>query len=312
MGFRPVVVGARGYGEMMGSQKAAYTDTVKAPAKVNLSLRVHGRRDDGFHELTSLVMGIDLCDTLRLAPGPPGEIRLQCDSPDLPVDDRNLVVRAAGLLARRAGAEAGARMRLEKAIPVAAGLGGGSSDAAAALKGLRRLWRADVSDGALAEMGAEIGSDVPLFFHLPAAIVRGRGERVEQVSLGWSGWVGLVFSGEVVSTPAVYAALQCAPGVRVEDDGNIAVITRGTTAEEIGPHLANDLERGVFRVCPAMERLLGRVRDAGGQPARISGAGSVVYALFDEAKEAASWVETMRARRLGTGAMAVRAPITPG
>ncbi|MBN1512189.1 MAG: 4-(cytidine 5'-diphospho)-2-C-methyl-D-erythritol kinase [Phycisphaerae bacterium] len=294
---------------MSGSGQIAYTETLTAPAKVNLSLRVHGRRSDGFHELTSLVVAIDLCDMLRLAPGSPGEIRLECDPPGLPVGDENLVVRAARLLAGRLGAEGGAQIRLEKAIPVAAGLGGGSSDAAAALKGLRRLWRADVSDAALAEMGAEIGSDVPLFFHLPAAVIRGRGERVERVALGWSGWVGLVFSGEVVSTPAVYAALACSPGVRVAEDGGVQAIARCTTAEAIGPHLVNDLERGVFRVCPAMERLLGRVQDAGGRPARISGAGSVVYSLFDEAREATAWVETMRTRQLGTGATAVRAPV---
>ncbi len=294
---------------MSGSRQIAYSETLTAPAKVNLCLRVHGRRDDGFHELTSLVVAIDLCDTLRLAPGSPGKIRLECDPPGLPVGDDNLVVRAARLLARRLGVEAGAQIRLEKTIPVAAGLGGGSSDAAAALKGLRSLWREDVGDAALAEMGAEIGSDVPLFFHLPAAVIRGRGERVERVSLGWSGWVGLVFSGEVVSTPAVYAALECPPGVRAEEDGAIQAIARCTTAEAIGPHLVNDLERGVFRVCPAMERLLGRVQDTGGRPARISGAGSVVYALFDEPGEATGWVETMRERELGTGATAVRAPV---
>lgn len=289
--------------------QADYRETVAAPAKINLSLRVHGRRDDGFHELTSLAIGIDLHDTLRLGLGPPGEILLECDPPGLPTGDDNLVVRAARRIARHLHVGSGARLHLSKVIPMAAGLGGGSSDAAAALQGLRRLWKADVSDATLASLGAEIGSDVPLFFHLPAAVVRGRGERVEPIALAWSGWVGLVFSGEAVSTSAVYAALDCPPGVRVEEDGRIDAIARSAKAREIGPHLVNDLERGVFRVCPDMKRLLSQVRAVGGRPARISGAGSVVYALFDAEREATVWVETMRARQLGMGATAVRAPV---
>src|SRR5947208_3153678 len=157
---------------------------VWAPAKVNLHLEVLGRRPDGYHELATLMVAVSLHDTLDLRDEPAGAVRLSCDQPDLSAGPDNLVCRAAELVRRRAGHAGGVGITLRKRIPLAAGLAGGSSDAAATLAGLNRLWRLGWSNAELARLGAELGSDVAFFFATPAAWCTGRGERVEPLTLG--------------------------------------------------------------------------------------------------------------------------------
>ena len=140
---------------------------VRAPAKVNLFLEVLGKRPDGFHEIATLMVAIRLMDTLIFKEEP--DLRLGCNRPDLSTGPDNLVLRAARLLAERTGCTKGAHIRLVKRIPMAAGLAGGSTDAAATLWGLNRLWKLGLSRDELAGMGAELGSDIPFFFHAPAA-----------------------------------------------------------------------------------------------------------------------------------------------
>jgi 4-diphosphocytidyl-2-C-methyl-D-erythritol kinase len=156
---------------------------VLAPAKLNLFLEVLGRRADGYHEIETLMVAVDLHDTLRLVDDPSGAVTLTCDDPSLPTGAENLVVRAAERLKAAAGIDRGVRIELAKAIPAMAGLAGGSSDAAATLLGLDHLWNLQTPPGQLDALAGEIGSDVAFFRHAPAAICRGRGERVEPVSL---------------------------------------------------------------------------------------------------------------------------------
>ena len=147
-----------------------------APAKINWTLEVLGRRPDGFHEVKTILQTIDLCDSLELEPAP--ELTLEATGEGLPPPDENLTLRAARLLQERAGYSGGARMRLTKSTPVAAGLGGGSSDAAAALRGLDRLWGLALPHERLVELAAEVGSDVPFFLRGGTALAEGRGERI--------------------------------------------------------------------------------------------------------------------------------------
>ncbi|MDH5642040.1 MAG: hypothetical protein OEY28_12165, partial [Nitrospira sp.] len=149
--------------------------TVRAPAKVNLILRILDRRADGFHNLWSLMQTVGLEDeiTIRLDQGPPG-IRLQCDDSSLDTGRTNLVCRAADAVLRRCGRTAGVDIVLAKRIPMGAGLGGGSSDAAATIVGLSRLLGLGWSSEDMAEVGQVLGSDVPFFFFAPSAVVRGR------------------------------------------------------------------------------------------------------------------------------------------
>src|SRR5262249_35253110 len=143
---------------------------VAAPAKLNLFLEVLGKRPDGYHEIATLMAAVDLFDTLELRPGPGGVLELECDPPGVPSRPDNLVVKAAEKRRARAnGPDLGAPMRLAKRIPTQAGLAGGSSDAAAALLGLNRVWNLDLSKPELAEVAAEVGSDVAFFLELPAA-----------------------------------------------------------------------------------------------------------------------------------------------
>ena len=147
-----------------------------APAKINWTLEVIGRRPDGFHEVKTMLQTIDLCDSLELEPAP--ELTLAATGEGLPPPQDNLTLRAAHLLQERTRHSGGVRMRLTKSIPVAAGLGGGSSDAAAALRGLDRLWGLALPHERLVELAAEMGSDVPFFLHGGTALAEGRGERI--------------------------------------------------------------------------------------------------------------------------------------
>ncbi|MGD8451332.1 MAG: hypothetical protein PVJ57_05885 [Phycisphaerae bacterium] len=156
--------------------------TRSSPAKINLTLRVVGLRPDGFHEIESLVARVSLHDTITAHPAPDGRRTLSCDDPSLPTDRGNLALRAADELARATGSDFGVHLELAKRIPAGAGLGGGSSNAATTLALLNDLWSLGVAD--LARIGAALGSDVPLFFHSPLCILRGRGDQIEDVFAG--------------------------------------------------------------------------------------------------------------------------------
>src|SRR5438094_7646909 len=147
----------------MQSERHADAVVVWAPAKVNLFLEVLAKRTDGYHEIATLMVAVSLYDTLEFKEDTSGEIRLRCDHPDLTPGPANLVWRAATLLQQHTGCHRGAQIRLVKRIPLAAGLAGGSTDAAATLAGLNRLWQLGQSSAELADLGAELGSDIPFF-----------------------------------------------------------------------------------------------------------------------------------------------------
>jgi 4-diphosphocytidyl-2-C-methyl-D-erythritol kinase len=167
--------------------------TLQAPAKVNLTLEVLGRRDDGYHDIVSVIQTIDIFDTLNFEPS--DTITLDCDAPGLQTPD-NLAVKAAEALKRTTGYLKGARINLLKKIPVAGGMGGGSSDAAVTLKGLNRLWDLGLSTEQLLPLAASLGSDVPFFLYGGTAMVRGRGEIVRPLPPADLGWI-------VVLAPAI-------------------------------------------------------------------------------------------------------------
>jgi 4-diphosphocytidyl-2-C-methyl-D-erythritol kinase len=261
--------------------------TVEAPAKLNLSLRVTGRRLDGYHELESLLVLLDMSDRLLLMPGAPG---LRIDGPasaDLPLGGDNLAWR--GLLAGLGGEPELACLTLEKRIPVAAGLGGGSSDAAGAWR-LGRRWRGAEETPAAGELLAlsKVGADVPFFAAgLGAAMVTGIGEKVDEVSLASSGRVFavLVEGARPLSTAAVFAGLR--PGEWSTD--------RGVPLDPLAA-AANDLLPAARRLRPELDDLFRLVLGAGGIP-RLTGSGPTVYTLTDD--EARSSAVAARLRRAG-------------
>ena len=174
-----------------------------APAKINLTLGVGSLRKDGYHEVESIAAWISLADRLTVHQGQDG-CRLTCDAPDLACDDGNLVVMAAQALARRVGRDPNLRMHLSKAIPVGAGLGGGSSDAAACLLAVNDLWQLGYDKEQLAEVGADLGSDVPIFLAGPICQAKGRGERVVDLGFEWPFWAVLFSPGKRLDTAKVY------------------------------------------------------------------------------------------------------------
>lgn len=261
--------------------------TLKAPAKVNLFLEVMGRRSDGYHELRTLMVAVGLFDRLEFAQAPPGKLALVMNPP---VADRglkgrrNLVARAAELLRRRTGTKAGAQVTLTKRIPVSAGLGGGSSDAATALIGLNRLWQLKLSRDELDVLAAELGSDVAFFLRKPSAWCTGRGEVVEPWALGVRLHLVLVRPPFGLSTAEVYGALQLS---RKRLDGSkIKSATAAGNVAAIGRHLHNRLQESALALRPELKKWLGLLAAQRPVGELLSGSGSTVFALARDAADA--------------------------
>ncbi|MFO0974405.1 MAG: 4-(cytidine 5'-diphospho)-2-C-methyl-D-erythritol kinase [Phycisphaerae bacterium] len=264
---------------------------VLAPAKLNFTLRVLHRRPDGYHELESWVVLIDLCDSLKLSAAAAGSgTRLTCSDPALPSDRRNLAVAAAEAMAAAAGRAPDVDVQLDKRIPVSAGLGGGSSDAAAVLRGLNELWGLHWPAERLAALGAGLGSDVPLFLAGPQSIIRGRGERVSAVASPWTGFVVLVCPPFGVSTADAYRAWAPVDRPTTPLGGTAGALP----AAGLRPRLYNDLEPGVFRAAPRLAELHQRLDGLRDVPVRMSGSGSTLFALFDDGASAGAWAEAAR------------------
>lgn len=253
---------------------------------MNLTLAVLDRRPDGFHEIESWVVPIDLFDELTIEPAPALEITVQPPSVDVPTDSANLVWHAAESLAVAAKRTATARIHLHKSIPAGAGLGGGSSDAAAAIVALNALWGLNWPIERLCEVGAAVGSDVPLFLHGTPAVIRGRGERVEPLAAGWRGWMALVIPRFGVSTAAVYARWT-RPSTRSHSPRDCWT-ARGDS-RHVGAMLFNDLEPAAFALEPRLAALHGTLGDLDGRPVRMTGSGSCLFAIFDSRTEADNW-----------------------
>jgi 4-diphosphocytidyl-2-C-methyl-D-erythritol kinase len=260
--------------------------TARSPAKINLTLRVCGTRPDGFHELESLVALLSLHDLVRVTPRNDGVITLACDDPTIPTDESNLALRAARALADAAGVETGVDIALAKRIPAGAGLGGGSSNAATTLTLLNDVWRCGLDRAALAEIGADLGSDVPLFLHGPVCVMRGRGEQLEPVERPLDAWVVLILPELHCSTPAVYRAWDALPEhpPRPKLDRILAGLD---TPREVMYALFNDLERAAFAVNPELAELAARASEAIGRPIRLTGSGAALFTLCDTAPSAA-------------------------
>lgn len=255
-----------------------------AHAKINLLLDVVGKRPDGFHELRTIFQSLSLYDTLSFSDNRDGTITLACNNPDLPTGDDNLAWRAAVRLRERYRITEGVHIMLEKRIPVAAGLGGGSSDAAAVLRGLARFWGLTPDPAALQALAAELGSDVPFCLTGGTALGTGRGERVQPLPPCPAFHVVLANPGFPVSTAQVYQSLS--PGIsseRPDVDGMIAAIQCGS-AEGVGQRLANILEQSTFALYPAVSRLKEKMQQSA--PALMCGSGATVFALFRNAAAA--------------------------
>jgi 4-diphosphocytidyl-2-C-methyl-D-erythritol kinase len=249
---------------------------VSAPAKINLSFHISGRRADGFHEIETLMAPISLADRLTIEARPRGEtgIEFSCDDPSVPAGEDNLVVRAARLFQDATKVAAGLKIILEKKIPHGAGLGGGSSDAASTLLGLNELFATGLEENKLIELGAQLGSDVPFFIVRSPAICRGRGEIVAPTELPGRFQLLLVKPDFGVPTPWAYGRWgesREMPGIDYSPQ------------EFGGVRFANELERPVFEKYVFLGYLKNWLRDQPGVGAALlSGSGSTVFAVLRE------------------------------
>lgn len=274
-----------------------------APAKVNLLLAITGRRSDGFHELVSVVATLDLADTLEAVPS--AAMALSCDDAELPAGAENLVLRAAAAFQRETGWTGGVAFRLQKRIPVGAGLGGGSSDAVAALRALNRLAPPEcrLAPAGLARLAAQLGSDCPLFLAEGPVVLRGRGERIEPLRPAEASRLRgrrlLVFKpGFGISTPWAYGRLAAGAPDSYWPAADAEAWLARWRADPTAPAealLRNSMEAAAFGKFPALPELLARVRSTTGIEGRMSGSGSACFAFLPEAQRAAPLTDLVRA-----------------
>jgi len=250
-------------------------------AKINWTLRVLGKRDDGFHELFTVFQTVSLCDILYFAES--DNLELTCEDAAIPTDGRNLIIRAAKALQRIAGIDKGAFIHLEKRIPSPGGLGGGSSNAAVALIGLMRLWDVTVEDRLVKEIARELGSDVTFFVQGGTAIGSRRGEVIEHIDDREASEMLIVTPDVNVSTRDAFAGLNAATLTNVDLNRILPVCRKD--ADGLDPYhsvLTNDFERSEFSDYPEIERVKNTLIELGAVTAAMSGSGSSVFAVFDK------------------------------
>jgi 4-diphosphocytidyl-2-C-methyl-D-erythritol kinase len=256
--------------------------TLPAFAKINLGLRVLGKRADGYHELDTVFQTISLHDTITLGVTDSPEIVLSCDDRSLPTDAGNLVYRAAHALQSRFSPHKGVRIRLEKRIPPQAGLGGGSSDGAVALLGLAHLWELDAKVDELSEMASSLGSDVPFFFFGGTARGTGTGNEMAPLPDSPDKFLLVIKSNASVSTPDAYRSLNARSLTTVEAK---TILSSSEGNEFSGSFdseaLRNDFEPVVFELEPEIRRARVALMIVGAEAALLAGSGSAVFGIFD-------------------------------
>ena len=246
--------------------------SLRSPAKLNLFLHIVGRRADGYHLLQSVFQLIDWCDTIHLKSIAENEVRCINPIPGLP-PEQDLVVRAANLLKEFCKIESGVEINLHKEIPMGAGMGGGSSDAATTLIGLNALWNLNLSKETLCTLGLQLGADVPFFIFGQNAFVEGIGEKIQEISLQTPDFL-VIFPNQGISTASIFQDPEL-----TRDHAQITI--DGFLASPL-LYQSNDCQAVAMRICPEVKQALDWITQAvpGSQP-RMSGSGSSVFAVLD-------------------------------
>lgn len=273
------------------------TVTIVAHAKINLTLEALGRREDGYHEVATVMQTVSLADTLCFEEA--DQLELQCSDPSLQTED-NLVLRAARLLQRETGSDKGALIRLTKRIPAAAGLGSGSTDAAAALVGLSSLWGLGPGRERLAQLAAELGSDVAFFLHGGTALARGRGELVAPLPPLPRRWMVLL-SPAIPPVPGKTGRLYSLLTPSHFTSGQFAerLIAHLGEGADLGPSLLyNVFERVAFGFFSGLEDCRSRLLRAGAESVHLAGSGPALFALVRDEAEGEAILSGLRSEGL--------------
>ena len=258
--------------------------TLKSYAKINLCLYVLKEREDGYHEIFSVMQAIDLYDRLTLHKTPK-DIVIQCDHPDVPKDENNLAYQAADLLFKERALKGGVRIDIEKQISVSAGLGGGSSNAAFTLKGMNQLFNLNLSFQKLHSMASRIGSDVPFFLYSGQAIAKGRGEKIVPIKLYRDYWLVLICPNLMIPTGKVYQ------NVKIDLTAgrlfiNLSFCDNKDVFFKSLRQFDNDLEKVVVNRYAIISQIKKTLENSGAIKSSMSGSGPTVYGLFEKKPQA--------------------------
>lgn len=259
--------------------------SIEAPAKVNLFLDIKGKRDDGYHEIQTVMHLIDLKDEIRISLRDEG-IRVRCSDPFIPQGSENLAYKAAAIFLEKCGIRKGVEIYIAKKIPDGAGLGGGSSDAAAVFKGLNNLFACNVPHKELALWAAEIGSDVPFFIWERTALAEGRGELISLLEKENLLYILLVKPHFSVSTPEAYRNFKKEEVKVFRDLKAFLAAWENYDIISIAENMINVLEMPVIKIYPEIAKIKDDLKRAGALNALMSGSGSAVFGIFGEEKEA--------------------------
>ncbi|HJX91578.1 MAG TPA: 4-(cytidine 5'-diphospho)-2-C-methyl-D-erythritol kinase [Pyrinomonadaceae bacterium] len=271
--------------------------TLKLPsfAKINRTLRVLGKRPDGFHEIDSNLQTVSLHDELTFTPRDDQEIVLNCDTPGIPTDSSNLILRAALALRRLVPEASGVSVQLTKHIPAQGGLGGASSNAAVTLLALNQLWRAGLDHGRLQDLASQLGSDVPFFFWGGSGRAKGTGTVITMLPDEPKSYLIIVTPNAKVSTSIAYTALK-APSLTTQ--GSVSILSSSFADPPFGDHdqraLYNDFEGVIFEIEPEIKRAKLALLEAGAQGGLMAGSGSSVFGTFEKESERERALKVLR------------------
>ncbi len=259
--------------------------SLKAPAKVNLFLEILGKRDDGYHEIETIMQEIDLADDLQFEEIQEG-VTLECNDKNIPLNQENLVCKAANLILKECGIKKGALINLEKKIPVGAGLGGGSSDAAATLKALNLLWKVGLNDGELIEFAAKLGSDIPFFIKGKTSLCSGRGEKISPVEVRSRMDYIILFPHVHISTETIYKNLKIDLTKKRKNVSFFLDALKFSEVAGIGKLLFNSFEEVIFATYPDLLQVESSLEVFDFCGLSISGSGSAFFGLCNDRHQA--------------------------
>ncbi|MDY7045105.1 4-(cytidine 5'-diphospho)-2-C-methyl-D-erythritol kinase [Virgibacillus sp. M23] len=265
----------------------------KAPAKINLSLDVLSKRDDGYHNVEMIMTSIDLSDRIELFELNQDRIEISLESRFVPSDERNLAYKAADAIKRKYGIRRGVHIKIEKSIPVSAGLGGGSTDAAAVLRGLNRLWSLHIPMDELANLGATLGTDVPFCVYGKTALASGRGEVINALPAPPPCWVILAKPDIGVSSRTIFQRIIVDELAHQQTQGVIQAL-RANDFELLCRSTGNNLEAITVQLYPEVQRIKDAMRQAGALGVLMSGSGPTVYGLVEQESKAKRIYNGMR------------------
>jgi 4-diphosphocytidyl-2-C-methyl-D-erythritol kinase len=260
--------------------------SLKAPAKINLFLEILGKRDDGYHEIETVMQEINLVDNLQFEEIREG-VKLKCNNKNIPSDENNLVCKAANLIVNECGIRKGVLISLEKNIPVGAGLGGGSSDAAATLKALNLIWKIGLTDVDLMEFAARLGSDIPFFIKGKTALCSGRGEKITPIEVKSEMNYLIIFPRINISTTTIYRNLKIDLTKKRKDVSFfLNALKHSSKVAGISKLLFNRLEEVIFATYPDLLHVKSSLEHFDFCGLSVSGSGSAFFGLCNDRRQA--------------------------